>query len=365
MTLNTFSLDGSWNYNFSKSLNITLGSQGFIQTNKNSGARRLIPDADVSSVSGTAMVDYQKKNIGIEAGVRYDVFNLKTKEFGVKDSVDYFPPLNLSFNSVNGSAGATFRILDNIQLKANVSTGFRAPNLAELTSNGLHEGVFQYEIGNKDFKSEHSIEEDLGINIDSKFLDLDLSAFNNKIDNYIYLGQTDDTIRGYPVFRYFQSDASLQGLEAELTIKPEKWLSFKGTYSTVIAKRDDGVNLPLIPADKITAGVHIELMNWKFVYSPYIELSTYSALRKTRLGENEAGLPGYTLLNLNLGFDLRFEKQLLSVSISCNNLLSKVYIDFMSRIKLLSAVYGDKIFFANNMGRNFVFAVKIPFNLSY
>jgi len=37
----------------------------------------------------------------------------------------------------------------------------------------------------------------------------------------------------------------------------------------------------------------------------------------------------------------------------------------MSRIKLLSAEYNGKKFTANNMGRNIVLAVKIPFNLSY
>ena len=194
---------------------------------------------------------------------------------------------------------------------------------------------------------------------------MDLSAFNNKIDNYIYLGQTADTLRGYPVFRYLQSDATLRGFEADVTVKPIEWLSLRGTYSTVIAKRSDGVNLPLIPADKITSAIHVEFKNWRFVYSPYAELSTMTALKKTRLGENEYSLPGYTLLNAAVGFDLRFEKQLLNISIACNNLLSKVYIDFMSRIKVLSATYGGQTFYANNMGRNIVVSVRVPFNLTY
>ncbi len=365
MILRTYSLDASWNYTLTRFWNFTLGSQGFVQTNKNSGARRLIPDADVTSISGTAMLNYSKNRFGFETGLRYDVFNLKTTEFGVKDSINYFPPLDLSFNSINGAAGATYKIFKSTVLKANFSTGFRAPNLAELTSNGLHEGVFQYELGNKDFKSEQSLEVDLGIVMDTKYFSMDVSAFNNKIDNYIYLGQTADTLRGYPVFRYFQSDATLRGFEADVTVKPIEWLSLRGTYSTVIAKRNDGVNLPLIPADKITSAVHVELKNWRFVYSPYVELSTMTALKKTRLGENEYSLPAYTLLNAAVGFDLRFEKQLLNISIACNNLLNRVYIDFMSRIKVLTATYGGKTFYANNMGRNIVISVKIPFNLTY
>jgi len=365
MLLNTFSLDGSWNYTLSKYTDLIVGTQEFAQTNLNSGSRRLIPDANVSSYSGTGMIKYQKGKLGFEGGARFDLFKVKTTESGVRDSINYFPPLDLNFNSINGSAGATYKLNKFLLVKANFSTGFRAPNLAELTSNGLHEGTFQFEKGNKDFKREQSMEVDLGAVIESKYLSLDISAYYNKINNYIYLGQTNDTLRGYPVFRFNQSDASLRGMEADVAFKPNKWLTLRGTYSTVIAQRSDGVNLPLIPADKITSSVHVELKSWRAFYSPYFELSTMTALAKTRLGENETSLPGYTLLNADLGCDLKFEKQLINISISCNNLLNKVYIDFMSRIKVLTATYGGHTFYANNIGRNIVIAVKVPFQLSY
>ena len=365
MILNTFSADAAWIYTMNRSLNFTVGTQEFTQTNRNYGDRRLIPDANVSSYSGTAMMDYSKGNLGIEAGFRYDMFKVKTDEFGVKDSIDYFPQLNLSYNSINGSAGATYRLNKNIMVKADLSTGFRAPNMAELTSNGLHEGTFQYEIGNNDFKSEQSVEGDVGLVIDGEFLSGNFSVYDNKINNFIYLGQTTDTLRGYPVFRFNQSDANLKGVEAELVFKPSRWLSFRGNYSTVIATRADGHYLPLIPADRISLGAHIEFKSYKHFYSPYFELTTNSTLRKTRLGDNETSLPGYVLLDADLGFDLRFEKQLINVSISCNNLLDKTYLDFMSRIKILSATYGGYKFDANNMGRNIVVSVKIPFKLSY
>jgi iron complex outermembrane recepter protein len=365
MRLKTFSLDASWNYTVNKNLDVTLGSQGFTQTNRNDGTRRLVPDANVTSLSGTGILKYQKKRLGFEGGVRFDLFKLKTTEFGVKDSTNYFPSLDLTFSSINGSAGATYRINKNLLVKGNFSTGFRAPNLAELTSNGLHEGTFQYELGNPNFKSEQSFETDLGLVYESKYLSLDASAYNNRINNYIYLGTTSDTIRGYPVYKFNQSDATLRGMEADVIFKPNTWLSLRGTYSVVLAEREDGVNLPLIPADRITTALHAEFKGWMFFYSPYAELSTAATFRKTRLGENETSLPGYMLLNASVGFDLRFEKQLLNVVITCNNLLNKVYIDFMSRIKNFTAEYQGKIFQANNMGRNIVMTVRVPFKLSY
>ncbi len=365
MTLNTGSFDASWTYTINKNTEVTFGTQEFIQSNINDGQRRLIPDADVRSYSVTALLNHHKDKLTFEGGARFDLFSVKTKEFGTKDSINYFPSINPQYRSVNGSAGTTYKLFSKLLLKANFSTGFRAPNLAELTSNGLHEGVFQYEIGNGNFKSEQSLDVDADLLFQNKHILFELTAYRNNINNYIYLGQTADSLRGYPVFRYFQSDATLKGMEADLNIKPSNWFSIRANYSTVIAKRTDGVNLPLIPADKITSAFHFEFDNWKIFYSPYLELSTYTALAKTRLGENEKGVPAYTLLNAGFGCDLKFEKQLLNITISCNNMLDKVYTDFMSRIKLLNATYNGRTFYGNNMGRNIVFAVKIPFKLSY
>ncbi|MEZ4820863.1 MAG: hypothetical protein R2942_00090 [Ignavibacteria bacterium] len=46
-------------------------------------------------------------------------------------------------------------------------------------------------------------------------------------------------------------------------------------------------------------------------------------------------------------------------------MFNNVYIDFMSRIKLLNAVYNGQTFYANNIGRTIASSVKIPFSLSY
>lgn len=365
MTLRTSSIDASWLYSISKTTEFTFGTQGFIQSNINSGQRRLIPDADVNSVSASSLLNYHKDKFSFEGGVRFDRYSVKTIEFGIKDSVNYFPAIHPVYNTVNGSAGIIYKLSNKISIKSNISTGYRAPNLAELTSNGLHEGIFQYEIGNPEFKSEQSVEGDADILFKNNFLSIELTAYQNKLNNYIYLGQTGDTINGYPVFRYFQSDATLKGLETDIIVRFNELLKFRTNYSVVVGKRNDDSNLPLIPADKITASLHFEPDNWKFFNSPYFELSTYTALAKTRLADNEVSTPSYTLLNAGFGCDLKFEKQLINITISCNNILNKVYIDFMSRIKLLNATYNEKTFFANNIGRNIVIAVKIPFRLSY
>jgi iron complex outermembrane receptor protein len=63
---------------------------------------------------------------------------------------------------------------------------FRAPNFAELASNGAHEGTNRYEIGNTDLKSEVSLQGDAGIELTTEHVSLDASLFYNHINNFIF-----------------------------------------------------------------------------------------------------------------------------------------------------------------------------------
>jgi len=72
-------------------------------------------------------------------------------------------------------------------LKANVSRGFRAPNIAEIGANGVHPGTGFFQIGGGgDFKPEFSFQQDLGLEYTSSYLGVTMSVFNNNISNYIY-----------------------------------------------------------------------------------------------------------------------------------------------------------------------------------
>ena len=51
------------------------------------------------------------------------------------------------------SFGFKTEITEKITTRINVATGFRAPNLSELSSNGVHEGSNRYEIGNANLKN--------------------------------------------------------------------------------------------------------------------------------------------------------------------------------------------------------------------
>lgn len=76
-----------------------------------------------------------------------------------------FPAFRKSFSNLSGSVGISYEAADAIILKANVARGFRAPSLAEISSNGTHEGTNRYEYGSLELKSETSLQFDGGIDI--------------------------------------------------------------------------------------------------------------------------------------------------------------------------------------------------------
>ncbi len=73
-----------------------------------------------------------------------------------------------------------------LTLKFNIARGFRAPTLAELSSNGAHEGTNRFEVGNGNLKSETSLQADAGVEFNSEHITLGAGIFYNSINDFIY-----------------------------------------------------------------------------------------------------------------------------------------------------------------------------------
>ena len=71
----------------------------------------------------------------------------------------------------------------NSTIKFNLSRGFRAPNIAEISSNGKHEGSFKFEYGIQNLKAELSHQIDLAYYYNSNHFTFELSPFVNFIQN--------------------------------------------------------------------------------------------------------------------------------------------------------------------------------------
>ena len=128
----------------------------------------------------------------MQLGARYDNRNL---------SVD--SGLQKDFNSFNGAVGIKTNLFRKITARLNLATGFRAPNLAELTSDGTHEGTNRYEIGNNNLKSEQNFQTDLALEYKNEHVEFFANGFYNKINNYIFLSPNGNCYRRQSCFHLF------------------------------------------------------------------------------------------------------------------------------------------------------------------
>ena len=353
--LNTFSYDAEWIYPVFPEGELTVGTQGQLQGNENEGGRILVPNADMNQFSGFA---YLKKNFEkflLEGGARYDFDKIETTKMGTPGEEAYFPILDKDYSTFNGALGGSFFPDENWIIKLNVASGFRAPNLAELASNGVHEGTTRYEIGDPNLESEQNIQGDLGITFVSEIAKITLSAFNNHVKNFIYLNPTTEMIDSNDVYLFVQTDADLRGGEFSIDVKPLNWLDLSGSFSMVIGKKSDDSYLPLMPADKIIASAKLLLPDLSSINNIFFLIRTRSCLEQNRNATNETPTPAYTLLDLGLGGIINFGSVPLSVTINATNVLDKLYVDHLSLLKPLG-VY--------DMGRNISLALSVPFVLN-
>lgn len=345
MHLETLNYDIKFNAPKWGNFETIIGVQGMFQTNTNFGEEILIPDAKVRDIGVLATTHYHLDKIDFQAGVRVDNRSLKSKEHGEPGDEEYFTPVERDFTSFNGALGTKFNITRSFIARINGASGFRAPNLAELTANGSHEGTNRYEIGNPDLKNEQNFQLDVALELRNRHFEIFTNAFYNKMNNYIYLNPTGGLINGDPVFNYLQDDARLYGGEAGLHIHPHQihWLHIESSVEFVRGERENGEPLPLIPATSFTNTLRLEWEKRAFLKDSYAFITGKTTTRQNDISEFETVTPGYTLVSAGLGGHFLISNQTIGLRLSASNLFNKTYISHLSRLK------PDAI---PNMGRN-------------
>ena len=351
--LNTFSYDGEWVYPFSEKTELTVGSQGWFQSYENEGGRILIPNADTRELSLFAYSKHDLNILEITGGIRYDIKNVKTKTTRTNDSTLLLNADNL-YKIFNGALGASIFAAEGLNFKINFATGYRAPNLAELSSNGIHEGTTRYEIGNPGMKSENNYQVDGGFNYRVRNFSINAAIFYNKVMNYIFLQPSNDFINRYRIYRFEQEDASLKGGEISVDLKAAEVLDISSSFSMVRGKKDNGTYLPFMPADKIITTIKFDISKYLSSENSFVSVGMRNYLKQDRAAEDEIPTPGYSLFDAGIGsevclFDLRFMTVL-----NVTNLLDKKYYDHLSLLKPLGVL---------DMGRNISLSINVPFEV--
>ena len=346
--LNTLNYDVKYISGDVSGWRLSTGIGGMIQESANLGEETLIPAYTLFDAGLFATASKGFGKVHFSGGLRGDVRNLHSNYLEGK-----FEDFSRGFQGLTGSLGAVYSPFGNMNVRANLARGFRAPNLSELASNGVHEGTLRYEIGDSSLNPEFSLQGDLGADLTTRHFFLTVALFRNSIENYIYAGRVGKVIDGMDVYAYTSGKALLWGVEASVDYHPVHSLHLGVSYSYTRGT-SGGEDLPLIPAPRIAGEVKWEITHdGKLLNNNYISLRIDRRFRQDHfLPGTETMTEGCVLVGASAATDIvNRGKRLATVSLIADNLTDEVYFDHLSRLKYVGI---------HNPGRNITLKLEIP-----
>lgn len=392
LELTTHTLSSDFKWGVSDGLELQAGLTGRFQenfANPATGVRRLIPDYQKYDLGAFALgVWTLNPEWSIDAGVRYDLTRMDAQKFYRKSRWDErgysedFASIIVedlgtqlltnpvfTYHNVSSALGAKYSWDYGGSLRLNYAFSQRAPNPAELFSDGLHHSAARIELGDLRIGSESSHKFSASLQRNQDRWGLLVEPYANFINDFILLEPTgvEFTIRGaFPVWEYRQTNAYLLGLDASAYLDWSADIRSDHGFSLVRgrdATRD--VALINIPPASFWNQVTFSKQQWQEFelairgdwvleqnqFPPNITVFSPEQQQEVLLEINTPP-PAYFLLGLRAGmaFEMGLQSRL-STSLSVTNLLNASYRDYLNRQR----------YFADDLGRNITLQVKFTY----
>jgi len=204
------------------------------------------------------------------------------------------------------SLGSIWSLGKVYNLSANLALTERHPNATELFADGPHVAVQRYERGSLItesgvFDKEVSTNIDLTLRRISERVEWTVTAFVNRIDDYILLSPTDLTIDELPVFDYEQQDVEMYGIEAEALF--DIFENRHGHLHTRVfadfvrgEESHSGEDLPRLPPLRWGIGIHFT----RNAVDASIDVEFHS--KQDHIASNELPTDAYSMLNAEVSY---------------------------------------------------------------
>jgi iron complex outermembrane receptor protein len=335
-----------------------LGVSGSRQANRNGESGYLIPNFSAYSGGAFARQTWVDGAWTIEAGARvdhqwqaaYPRENLSSGPFVRRSD---------SWTGASGALGFIWRFSHHWSAAANAGRAWRPPGVNERFNFGVHHGTAQFEVGDQTLDREISTNVDATLRHEGDRLSLEVSAFHNRMDGFIYLtpeAAPRVTIRGsFPSFRYAQTDALLTGFDGSVRVGLTPAWTIESTFS-VVRGRDESRDEPLIlmPSDRLRFGASWRLPDAGSLTDTHLGASVSLVARQSRfpVGVDFVEPPdGYRLVGLDAGTRIQTGTTHVDLSLGVDNLMNTSYRDYLSRFR----------YFIDNPGRTVIVRLEVPF----
>jgi len=308
---------------------IIAGLQGMHQWNLNAenASDRLVPDSRTSDQGVYVTTQYGNPRWNLQAGVRYDIRVLHA--FNSGETL-----FNRTYQGLNASAGAVYHT-EWVTFRASYSSGYRAPHLTELLSNGFHHGALRYEVGDIHLKPEYARQADVTLELTGDHVVLVYNPFVNVISDYIYLQPLGYDVDGIPAFAYsVLPEVAFLGNDVGVHYHPHfaHNLHFESTWSYIDTRTPNDSSISLLPPQRIQTTLKYSFEGrHKFRLREMNVMHTFmDAQRKVAFLESPS--ESYNLLDASMAFELN-AKQNWEFRLGVKNILNERFIDHLSRLK--------------------------------
>jgi iron complex outermembrane receptor protein len=341
--LQTHTADAVLNHWLGPHVHGKLGVSGVQQENFNipgTGIRPLIPNYAKRS-GGVFILEHFPfgERLELEAGARLERTDLRVGRYD-RDN-NYVTPEHAFVNHAL-SAGGNWEMRDSLFLRANISTAYRPPHVAEMYSEGLHHGSAAIELGDDGLASERSLKATL--DIDGHWaggrLRTAITLYHDRITDFIQLRPEGFqlTIRGaFPVFSYSATDVRLMGIDAAVEYElfgPWSWR----TRASMVRGRDLLADewLFQMPSDRLENSLVLRRERFGAWRNAEVAVTSLLVAEQTRVpvGLDFMDAPaGYHLLGLSMSVMRPMGPNELRFGLSGHNLLNTAYRDYMDRFR--------------------------------
>lgn len=182
--------------------------------------------------------------VQIEAAGRYERVDVQSDTVGVERDFDLF----------SGAVSVVSKLENDLgRIGVTLSRSERAPAGEELFANGPHIATQAFEIGDPNLGIESAWGLEAFTRMEFGGAAINLAAFYQKFDDYIFLNPTGEEEDDLPVFEFLQSDAQFYGFEADATVPLVESDGFdlsadlRASYVKANLSGERGRDLPRIP----------------------------------------------------------------------------------------------------------------------
>lgn len=289
------------------------------------------------------------KYFDFESGVRTEFRNYKIFRPSSKGGNSSNVYLNFAIN-----AGLRREVSSMMTTTLDISFANRPPEINELYSNGLHQGVSGIEEGSEMLRPETSfklVNEWNGHT--NKIHHINFSLFYNRYWNFIYLQATNEirlTIRGaFPVFKYNETEVVMSGFNIKSNLNITKHLQWSNAMSYTYAQNlNTQRGLIRIPPLNATSILSLSCGKSNIWNESKFGIEMQYTARQNHIDPNEDFLPppcGYLLSNISwrIKWMTKHQKEI-SWIVRAENIFNVEYRDYLNRLRYFSDEMGRNIF---------------------